>query len=175
MIIINSLFTKEIYLLLIDDYIHIITKHSNDLNQIYNLMIEKYNIKKCIFNKCLSAIRHHRNRLNDNIEQINENECDLEFIFYKNILDSIHCYLFHLYDVGLRIKINNNNYGKQTNEFDPYFANIQKIIKQKRNMLNKLNNFDFKRYNNNKFSLIVNNNTQKTDENIEGIYLLFFL
>ncbi len=69
-------------------------------------MINKYNIKVCQMNNCLPVTRYHRD-IRTNI--INSNECDNEFIFYLNVFDSIHCYLNHMYDIGMRIKIMNKN------------------------------------------------------------------
>eukprot|EP01084_Bolivina_argentea_P049313 90713_1 len=115
----------ETYKSLLDDYIHIVVEHNNrnDLDQIYDLLATNCNIQHC-----LVCVRHFRNRNNDKYVQQ-----DQELIFYRDILDTIHCYLLHLYDTALRVRVdsatdeeynNDNNVDDSASFIDNKFSSI---------------------------------------------------
>eukprot|EP01084_Bolivina_argentea_P163233 284004_1 len=87
---------------LIDDFIHITTKHStdNDIDAIYCKL--RKNCDECDVSNCVLSLRHNRNKSN-------ENSKNSQFIFWRDFFDSIHCYLFHIYDFGYRITKNELN------------------------------------------------------------------
>ena len=93
-----SQYCSEEYCSLLNDYIHVMRDHSDDLDEIYAFMSEDCNLH-CNVNECALLRRHHRNR------QITHSACeDSLFMFYQDIFDSLHCYLLHSFDMGLRIK-----------------------------------------------------------------------
>eukprot|EP01084_Bolivina_argentea_P084461 152734_1 len=104
---------------IIDHYIHIVTKHNNDMEDIYNLIIKQYTFQNCNVDNCILSTRHNRDRqldeINENDNKYNEeNVNDSQFIVWRDILDSMHCHLFHLYDFGYRIHKNELNEMKTT-------------------------------------------------------------
>eukprot|EP01084_Bolivina_argentea_P236257 397297_1 len=99
-------FVNEKYKLLLEDYIHITDKHNNDLDNIYKLMIEKYNFNKCNINNCVLIFRHNRNRNYNKNETKSDTFSDENELFYIDLLDTIHTYFIHLEDIGMRIKRN---------------------------------------------------------------------
>eukprot|EP01084_Bolivina_argentea_P115643 205617_1 len=86
---------EETHIHLIDDFIHIVTQHNKDLENIFELMQEKGEIPNCNAINCHFSTRHHRgsNIDNDveNIKQCNGNN----FVFFRDLLDEIHFYLLH--------------------------------------------------------------------------------
>ena len=89
-------FVTNIYKLLLDDFIHITQYHNHQINEIMDLMFEKYDMAKCDYLQCKSLSRHYDEQESNNTQQ------EDKFMFYQNLFDSIHCFLFHSYDVGLR-------------------------------------------------------------------------
>ena len=170
---------NEKYQTLLDDYIHIITKHdAYDLDE----MVE---CEECDLSQCLLARRHQRDRRKDgtkcDIYDKHKNKDDHNVLFYKDVLDSAHSYLCHLYHFGLRVKINTFNtdhieYGDDNKakhddpHFDAHFNKIQKIIKETKTALNKLQHFDFNRYKNNKFNLNIAEIADKACTEMDGLY-----
>eukprot|EP01083_Nonionella_stella_P047374 126779_1 len=91
-------FCHVIYKALLDDYIHIITTHDDELTHVSQLiMMNLYDA--CDVNTCASISRHYNHGTHTN-EDGHEHNHDL--VFYVQIMDSIHCYLVHSYDTGLR-------------------------------------------------------------------------
>eukprot|EP01084_Bolivina_argentea_P110188 196814_1 len=148
---INSLtieyFTK--YKTLLDDYAHVLKYHINagsikenndQFEQIHNYVCKHI---KCDIKTCEQFIRNNRNRTekteNDTLNDINS---DKKVSFYIDILDTIHCYFIHSFDVGFRIKsdefkINNNQF---TNDEEEKIdnENIDKSLLYKDERMEKL-------------------------------------
>lgn len=131
-------FFKNIYKSTLDDYIHIITKHADDLEEIFHLIISEFNTECCDLIGCSMLRRHHRDRTKDEeMKQMDDyDNYDDQFLFYRDVMDQIHCYLYHLYDIGYRIKRDqirfDNHDEKETDDkadtFDAEFSKIKQII-----------------------------------------------
>eukprot|EP01084_Bolivina_argentea_P025535 47488_1 len=145
-------FASEMYQSFLDDYIHITTRHNDELNDILNLMIQQHDIISCDITHCSALLRHY-----DNNNIINAG-VDNRFIFYSNLFDSIHCHLFHSFDVGLRVHQNNeiNIQNETTEHYDASFANICDIIQQRTNSLSSVKGLNRNRFSNDKFNLNIN-------------------
>lgn len=95
-------------------------------------------------------------------------------------MDQIHCYLYHLYDIGYRIKrdeikIDDHDQKEvedKPNTFDIKFSKMKHIINKKRNKLQKLDGYDFKRQHTNKFSL--SNKADTNGEEQGGTYYILY-
>eukprot|EP01083_Nonionella_stella_P009785 28037_1 len=135
-----------------------IVNHNHEIDEIYNIIISMPNMNQCALSNCAMAIRHHRDRAkeNKNIESKESDHSDDIVMFWRETLDACHCYLFHLYDLGLRIRVDTNETQNNTdcNDykrcFDAHFAAICKKMKSIKANLNKLKQFTFTRYENNK-------------------------
>eukprot|EP01084_Bolivina_argentea_P060716 110906_1 len=92
-------FCTQIYQSLLNDYIHIIS-HDN-LDALYDFVCS-FDFKHCDFNNCKLLRRHFSRRF----RQKDQKNTDMLLRFWTDIMDSIHCYFFHLYDLGLRTKQN---------------------------------------------------------------------
>ena len=113
---------------ILDDYHHILIEHlSNksvhEINEEFNnlhTMLRRENIH-CDFGKCSSIRRYHCIRENiDNLEQQSLRSDNLQF--YIDLMDTIHCYFIHSFDLGMRIKFN-KYYDKDDNQY----AELQEI------------------------------------------------
>ena len=161
-------FVKEEYVQLLDDFIHIIDKHNDSiqLEKIFEIMVEKYDMEHCQILNCSMAIRHQRDRRKDNQEQMilfDGSRLDSEYVFYRDLMDQIHCYLYHLYDTGLRVKIDYDE--KQQNimhesDVDYTFLKIKQVVHQTKVAIKQSNRFNDKKYESNKFSLSSFNHNQ---------------
>eukprot|EP01084_Bolivina_argentea_P078022 141570_1 len=85
-------FINTIYVQLLDDYTHFINYHSCELEIVYNQLINKSMFGLCDINTCKFTSRHQLHHT-QNISQFN-----------KRTMDSLHFYIFHCFDVGLRTK-----------------------------------------------------------------------
>eukprot|EP01084_Bolivina_argentea_P314482 544709_1 len=94
-------FICDIYHTFLDDYIHLINIHGYKLENINKSLLRKQ-VKACDVKKCIFTGRH---------EGTNDTEKISDFVlyFYENTMDSLHFYLFHLFDVGLRVSKSHND------------------------------------------------------------------
>eukprot|EP01084_Bolivina_argentea_P018198 33908_1 len=101
--------------LTLNSYIHIITHHNNecDLEEIFILIIEQQsnvnddNMNGCNLRHCSYLNRHYRDRTvkqsYETQEESKYNEDINKVTFWMDLLDSIHCFVFHMYDTGMRV------------------------------------------------------------------------
>jgi len=169
-------FCDNIYPQLIDDYNHVICKHSDDLEDINDQLIKDTNYGDCDHKKCKLFARYYDNstrktktaNTTSNNNNNNNNEItDSKLLFKREIFDNIHHWLFHLYHVGMRTKkksifVDQDDDYLEEDEQDEYidhqFKKIKEIINFKKASINiKDNRFDDK---NNKYTI----NTQKTEK-----------
>eukprot|EP01084_Bolivina_argentea_P203535 347611_1 len=153
----NSSTNTHNYTNLLNDWIHLIVNHSSQIDKIHTELIKNYNINHCAVSKCKLISRHYRNNRRTN--KINTTQ-DAKLAFYDDIMDTIHNFLFHLTDLGLRsndnvyhsqIKNTLINQHNQYNVYDEIFAKKKTFISKQRKMLG----FVVERFidNNNKFNI----------------------
>eukprot|EP01084_Bolivina_argentea_P234299 394456_1 len=141
------------HLPILNNYIHIINEHQDALSEIYDIIVSQFNFKPCELMHCVLMQRHNRNRTNlHETKQNSKNENDLQVSVWMDTMDSIHCYLFHLYDLGFRTK-------KVENDDD---------IKCNAIKFDKLKIVDTE--NNNKFSISWDINKNDNSTWSEGLY-----
>ena len=166
--------------LCLDDYIHFISKHSDNesLEKIRNFLHKNHKLNICSnINQCQSTKRHciRGNRID---EQQNDND----YNFYINLFDTTHFYIYHLEGFGLRVPlkskekeeikdIDDNNYLECT---DLRIGEIQKIIQNKRKEIRNLNMQRLDNTNNSKFNIMLKKpNQNETAENKSGIICFY--
>eukprot|EP01084_Bolivina_argentea_P211499 359779_1 len=157
-------FCNNVYSNLLEDYIHLMSFHSSNsqLEKMQTDLTAMHNLQICNIGSCKMTHRYLRER-HDNSTTVNDDEYDANVKFYSQTLDTLHFYLFHLYDAGLRIKSNDNTIDDDSKWRDLSVSKqLQKIeanINRYKNLNLKLG-LDIERYNhNNKFNLnIVHNN-----------------
>eukprot|EP01084_Bolivina_argentea_P249492 417675_1 len=157
---------------LLDDYIHVLEIHNTkkDLTDISLLLASQYQLHQCNINNCSFLARNYRNRnTQQNETEIQKEPLSDDFIFFRDTMDIIHCYFFHLYDTAMRVKTedtnnHNNTIGEnedQKHYFDAKFSNMLAIIKHKNKNLMQVKTIFDARFYNNKFSI------NRIDENKE--------
>eukprot|EP01084_Bolivina_argentea_P186755 321814_1 len=143
-------YCQEIYPEMLNDHIHILTVHNSygDLDIIYKSLLEEYEFSECNVENCLLSLRYYNNDRAKNVrheeyelyeeQELAENhelkEESNNFIFYRDIMDQIHCYLFHMCDIGMRIHrddVKENNDPFEEGYIDNKFKEIRDTVKAK--------------------------------------------
>ena len=89
---------------ILDDYIHIISQHDEQLEEICRL-IQKNN--PCDSTNCQIMNRRRSNKQRDGVN-------DGQFGFFRDLIDGLHCHLCHLWDYGYRIRTSSVRGGFET-------------------------------------------------------------
>eukprot|EP01084_Bolivina_argentea_P316409 548448_1 len=134
-------FCSNVYKTALDDHIHFMTYHSKQIEQINQLI--KNPDDGCLIDKCNVLKRHYDSERNNRIQETVNS-------FYCDLFDQFHHFLYHLFDIGIRIKradINISEFQNQQTDkkqkyiaIDYVFAQKQNIIQQKRDK-SKINRF----------------------------------
>eukprot|EP01084_Bolivina_argentea_P307572 531644_1 len=154
----NEIFMNFIdkYPTLLNDYTHLIDTHGNDLEHIYNQLIQDKDFGDCSIDKCIPFKTHfdqNRHAIVHSKQQPNP-----KTHFYVDLFNNTHHFLFHLFHIGMRttntaIK-RQEAQSDEKNEYkcvDYVFAERRKIIENKRNKHHlKINRYSD---NNNKFNI----------------------
>ena len=163
---------------IIDHYIHILDEHNNpnDLPKIQEFMQKKDEYMACNISNCQLLSRYHRDRRIRTNTPNNTNNND--FVFWRDIMDQIHCFLCHIYDTGMRIhqneiineieeKYDNEQEAKKGEWYDKTFANIVNVISKKKDKLNQ-SSTDSLSLQSNKYNIIGHGKKQS-----EGTFITF--
>eukprot|EP01084_Bolivina_argentea_P014275 26671_1 len=91
----------------LNDFHHLLMHHDHQFEQICNTMIEKCNNNTlCDMLKCKYVQRNYRNRLSDTEFTKLYSHCNVHIdqVIYQQILDKLHCYYFHSFDLKHRLR-----------------------------------------------------------------------
>ena len=166
----------------LDDYIHFISKHSNNesLDKIRNDLQKNYELNICLnINKCQCTKRHYTKRSRMDKEQSHN-----EYNFYVSLFDRIHFVIYHLEALGLRVPLKSKEEEKQeTNDNENYLkctdlriGEIQKIIENKRKGIRNFNMERLDDTKNSKFNIMVKKlNQNEILEHKSGIFYIFVI
>eukprot|EP01084_Bolivina_argentea_P234777 395229_1 len=111
------------YPYLLNDYIHLVTQHIDDLENITHQIKKTNSIRPC-GTDCVMLQRHYNRRRVGYKKKINiANTIDSIANFYTETFDSMHMYLIHLYDLGWRqqnnsIALQNQDESKKNAHFN---------------------------------------------------------
>eukprot|EP01083_Nonionella_stella_P022202 61421_1 len=100
---------------LMNDFHHLMKKHRTDFEQTYHTLITACNNgKECDLKLCVPLRRNHRNRHRLRPARIEKNKLYFNHdhpqdISLQQILDKIHCYYFHTFDIGYRHTVKDRN------------------------------------------------------------------
>eukprot|EP01084_Bolivina_argentea_P101471 181914_1 len=154
-------FCMESYKQCVDDNIHFVCRHSHQILQISSYLQKHYQFKICNLSGCRLTQRHYERK---------QAEDDG---FYCELFDNLHYFLFHLYDVGLRVQLSSINITKNDNKLldcnDKIFAETQKIIISKRNKYDSY--FNRFKAENNKYNMAMGPNDSKDKDETESTFV----
>ena len=161
-------FYFDIYKELINDYQHIISTHCQQHEAIYDEIISNKEYGACDYEKCKCLNRYY----NPMRATVNSPSIDYKALFFSELLDSAHHWIYHLYDCGMRVRkgvITENKTEKDDEDdiqhIDKEFGRIKKEIKTRREAINvNLNRFT---HGNNKYKINVNNNDNNTSKSVQ--------
>ena len=149
-------FMQLIYTEFLNDFIFLVNEQK--LDELRELIEKKGNFESCTLSKCVFTLRHYENGKDEN----NENALDPILRFYQQSMDTLHFYVHHLYECGLRVIQNEEKEEKQDEEkgdkeyFDIAFSRGIKAINERKHITANFNRFK----NDNKYNLNV---PQQTD------------
>ena len=113
-------FINETYPLLLDDYTHLIIQHQHQIYEINQLLLKSSSFNDCDVNQCPMTFRHNAykpDEIQQNQQQSPAITMNKKLNFYKTIMDSLHFFVFHLFDVGLRVHFDTFK-GERKSEID---------------------------------------------------------
>eukprot|EP01084_Bolivina_argentea_P281634 481896_1 len=88
---------------LINDFNHLLCYHARQFEDIYNTLLTQINDNKpCDLKQCISMQRNHRDRNIADLQQVYFN-CDDKNIITQQLIDRIHAYYFHSFDIAHKI------------------------------------------------------------------------
>eukprot|EP01083_Nonionella_stella_P203162 741552_1 len=136
----------------LNDYGHVLHQHLHtgsvkqnnaQFEEIYDYISKQI---QCDITTCPQFVRNNRNRQKTQNDSFGSQNTDIKTIFYLDLLDTIHCYLLHAFDVGFRIKTNElqiNDYQLANDEelVDSDDSNADKSLLYKDNGMEKLKSF----------------------------------
>ena len=97
-------FMQEIYHFVLDDTAHLVKTHGDNIQQIRCDWVDAYGFPKCVVSECTKTTRHYeRERGDRESENPDISEDDALHSFYEAQFDLVHHFIFHLYDVGMRV------------------------------------------------------------------------
>ena len=100
-------FNEEAYNMILDDTIHVVNEHSDDVQQVQSEWIEHFGFPKCTVSNCVKTTRHYgRGRKEMKKDVHGDDHSDPLYEFYRSLYDRVHHFVWHLYDIGLRVDIN---------------------------------------------------------------------
>lgn len=97
-------FNETVYQSMIDDVTHFIKEHERDIDRVHSEWTEHYGFPNCSVSECAQTQRHYGGGRRDKKKE-NENDAndDALYYFYESLYDRLHFYIFHLFDVGMRV------------------------------------------------------------------------
>eukprot|EP01084_Bolivina_argentea_P282869 484321_1 len=97
-------YCDETYPNILNDYIHFILCHSNQIEEINKSILHNNDSDHCNITECGVFNRHYNDsgrRMTDKSDSLSNDEI---FTFYSDLFDRFHYFIHHLFDVGIRIK-----------------------------------------------------------------------
>eukprot|EP01084_Bolivina_argentea_P118373 210047_1 len=154
---------------LLNDFNHLLLYHSTQFEEIYDILNQFiYKNNGCKLVDCRLMFRNQRDR-----SQVTNNKillCDLYFgnndTVEQQLLDRIHCYYFHSFDIGYKIDkkkklqiINQNIEFKSNEESDTIIIGIYDLIRSKQAVYQRIDGLERLKMKRNKFLNQTNSNS----------------
>lgn len=95
-------FSETVYIRMLDDTAHLVKDHEGDIGQIHMEWTGKYGLPKCTVSDCTKSGRHYGRQRDEERKRVNQ-EANALYNFYESALDRVHHYIFHLFEIGMRV------------------------------------------------------------------------
>lgn len=126
-------FISAVYSNFLNDIVHFHTKHGHQIEEIHNDFITDQGFGQCQIRDCLFTSRHHQpSELSKSHSQPSS---PTKFDFYKQVMDTLHFYIFHMFHAGLRSVTSTirNEETKEDNKmmskyFDPQLSRMRQSL-----------------------------------------------
>eukprot|EP01084_Bolivina_argentea_P306763 530145_1 len=157
---------------LLNDFNHLLSHHSHEFEEIYNILMNQDNNLKCDINKCEMYKRNNRQR---NCDKSND-KWSTEIIHVSmDFIDCIHCYFMHSVDTEYRMMDRNESDNIETihldvdtnSYFDKEIKELRHTLSLKQTQGMELRGFD--RIKNNKFVTQVENKQEQKNNDIDDM------
>ena len=109
-------FNEEVYQNVVEDTAHLVQKHDGDIEQIQREWTERYGLPKCSISECTKTARHYSRDRRERKKERNNGEEDALYAFHQSLLDRVHFFLFHLFDIGMRVETRSMAQGVEDEE-----------------------------------------------------------
>eukprot|EP01083_Nonionella_stella_P112894 332571_1 len=151
-------FIKDVYPHILEDYAHLVKNHTN-LESINNALRAKEIFGECEVTQCACTARHQSR---ENTNTISKQSMDATVQFYSQRMDSLHFYLLHLFECGLRTPnvTPNDDEDEKDMYFDQDFARISTLMNERAHIRLSFDRFK----NSTKFNI-------KTETHEEAVYM----
>ena len=123
-------FNEEVYQNVVEDTIHLMQKHDNDIQHIQREWTERYELPKCTVSECTMTTRHYGRGRRDTKMEIGNDKEDTLYAFHQSLHDRVHHFLFHLFEIGMRVDTTSMNPG--ANDEEKIGANLEGVAVDKK-------------------------------------------
>ena len=103
-------FSENVYGSVLDDVAHFVKEHDGDIQRVHSEWTELYGFAKCSVSDCVQTERHYGGGRRDRKRERESKEESALHAFYESVYDRVHHYIFHLYEVGLRVDVESLNF-----------------------------------------------------------------
>eukprot|EP01084_Bolivina_argentea_P000945 1735_1 len=117
-----------------DHFNHFLAYHNTDKDQFECISTSLFGAN-CNVNTCTTVSRHFRN------VRYHEKSLDCKALSIKKILDTMHCHIYHAYDIGVRLTKNERKQIddlKSNNNTDIKLTKLQNLLHVKKRLFEKL-------------------------------------
>ena len=164
----DTIYKHQVY----DDKFHLIKFHQDDIESVIKLATTSYSCKSCDLSICSYSDRHFRvkQQLVNNKATTNTDDEMKYFHVYTEIMDSLHFYVFHLIDGGLRdgvAKMDTNRDEIKQNDspyYDGSFLRLRDNISKTKAKTDR-----FTRLGGNKYNISTVNDSNEDNDQTESV------
>eukprot|EP01083_Nonionella_stella_P296226 1006423_1 len=127
----------ETYTHALDDYNHFMTIHSHQIEEINRQMENDEQFGTCAMKQCTSFKRYYaRNRSEKSDDKKKNQLTDPKLLFYAELFDTLHHFLFHLFDCGMRTQTDVDEIKMHCDDdADEYGGYIDQMIAKKQEII----------------------------------------
>lgn len=164
---------------LVNDYTHLMEEHEENVYDLNQWVLSSLNNdKQCDIKKCQYTYRHYNGKNEDNNMSTKPTLFEPNLGFFCNLFDLMHFYLYHLYETGHRVKMDDiemddNEKNSTSNDYalvDKDFARLKAQIMKRNHVTSSFTRFS--RKTNTKYTINVNDHEDNDEETFIDHFLI---